>query len=331
MWHTTLGPFGDIVLSSRIRLARNVSGIPFGEKLTKENQKDIQNRCKAALSELKFIDLSKMNEVDRTSLSERHLISPKLSNNASNGSILINNDCSICVMIGEEDHIRIQSILPGLDLFNAFDKANEIDDLLEDKIDVAYDKDFGYLTACPTNTGTALRASVMMHLPSLTKSGSIGTIIHSLSKLGLCIRGIYGEGSESLGDIYQISNQITLGVNEEETIKKLEKIIKDLISKEMDLSKSLYSQNKFELEDKIMRSKGILENARIMTSSEAIKLIFEVRWGVNLGIIKDITHEKLLDAFYSSLPATLTKNHNLTSLKERDLKRCEVINRILSS
>lgn len=331
MWHTNLGPFGDIVLSSRIRLARNVSGIPFVKGITKESQKDIETMCKSALSELKFIDLSMMSEAERASLSERHLISPKLSNEAANGSILINNDCSICVMLFEEDHIRIQSILPGLDLFNALNAANEIDDLLEDKIDFAYDKDFGYLTACPTNTGTGLRASVMMHLPALTKSGSMNAIIHSLSKFGLCIRGIYGEGSESLGDIYQISNQITLGVSEEETIKKLEKIIKDLISKERDLSKSLYAENKFELEDKIMRSKGILENARIMTSSEAIKLISEVRWGINLGIIKDITHEKLLDAFYSSLPATLTKNHNLNSLKERDLKRCEVINRILNS
>ncbi len=331
MWYTKLGPQGDIVLSSRIRLARNLKSIPFTSKMTDENRLLIENQCKSALSELKFISLASMSQVERASLQELHLISPQLANSKSQGSILVNEDCSICIMLGEEDHIRIQAISPGFNLSTAFENANKIDDLLESTVDFAFDTQFGYLTACPTNTGTGLRASVMVHLPALTHSGGINSIIHSLSKLGLCVRGIYGEGSEALGDIYQISNQITLGVSEEDTIKKLAQVISELISKEKKAGRELYKNSRFELEDKIMRSKGLLQNARIMTSDEAMKLISQVRWGINLGIITDISHEKLLNAFYSVLPATLTKTYNLTSAGERDLKRGETLRTLLTA
>ena len=330
MWYTKLGPEGDIVLSTRIRLARNLKNIPFTSKMTDENRLLIENQCKSALSELKFISLSSMSQVERASLQELHLISPQLANSKSQGSILVNEDCSICVMLGEEDHIRIQAVSPGFNLSDAFKNANKIDDLLENTVDFAFDAQFGYLTACPTNTGTGLRASVMVHLPALTHSGGINSIIHSLSKLGLCVRGIYGEGSEALGDIYQISNQITLGVSEEDTIKKLEQVISELISKEKKAGRELYENNRFELEDKIMRSKGILQNARIMTSDEAMKLISQVRWGINLGIITNISHEKLFNTFYNVLPATLTKTYNLTSARERDLKRGEELRTLLT-
>ncbi|MBQ9737666.1 MAG: protein arginine kinase [Clostridia bacterium] len=330
MWYTKLGPEGDIVLSTRIRLARNLKSIPFTSKMTNENRLLIENQCKSALSELKFINLSSMSQVERASLQELHLISPQLANSKSQGSILVNEDCSICVMLGEEDHIRIQAVSPGFNLSSAFENANKIDDLLENTVDFAFDAQFGYLTACPTNTGTGLRASVMVHLPALTHSGRINSIIHSLSKLGLCVRGIYGEGSEALGDIYQISNQITLGVSEKDTIKKLEQVIFELISKERKAGNELYENNRFELEDKIMRSKGILQNARIMTSDEAMKLISQVRWGINLGIITNISHEKLFNTFYNILPATLTKTYNLTSARERDLKRGEELRTLLT-
>lgn len=330
MWYTKLGPEGDIVLSSRIRLARNLKNIPFPSNMTVENRLLIENQCKSALNDLKFISLTSMSQVERASLQELHLISPQLANSKSQGSILVNEDCSICVMLGEEDHIRIQAVSPGFNLSTAFENANKIDNLLEGTVDFAFDPQFGYLTACPTNTGTGLRASVMVHLPALTHSGGINSIIHSLSKLGLCVRGIYGEGSEALGDIYQISNQITLGVSEEDTIKKLEQVIFELISKEKKAGRELYENNRFELEDRIMRSKGILQNARIMTSDEAIKLISQVRWGINLGIITNISHEKLLNTFYNVLPATLTKTYNLTSARERDLKRGEELRTLLT-
>ncbi len=329
MWYKNTGPSGDIVLSSRIRLARNFQGISFGEKMSAEDKQFIETQTKAAL-DLKFIDLGVMSQIEKTALCEAHLISPEVASSSSHGSIFVNDDCSLCIMLGEEDHIRIQSFVSGFDLDKALEIANKVDDRLEEKIDFAYDSQFGYLTACPTNTGTGLRASVMVHLPALTHSGAINSIIRNLSKLGLCVRGIYGEGSEALGEIYQISNQVTLGVSEDETCEKLKQIINELIIKEKSASDELYKLSKFELEDKIMRAKGTLQNARIMTSSEAINLISLVRWGINLGIIKDISPRQLLDAFYESQPATLTKTYNLTTPLERDLKRSEVIRSILS-
>jgi protein arginine kinase len=219
---------------------------------------------------------------------------------------------------------------PGLDLKKCLDVANRIDDRLEEKVDFAYDANFGYLTCCPTNTGTGLRASVMVHLPALTESGNINSIIRSLSKLGLAVRGIYGEGSDALGNIYQISNQVTLGASEAETIEKLEQIINELITKERSAGLSIYENNKFRLKDRVMRAKGLLQNAYLITSAETMRLISDVRWGITLGIIDDINHEQLSEALYASLPANIAKTHNTASASERDLKRAEILRRMLA-
>ena len=330
MWYTNFGPSGDVVLSTRVRLARNIEKIPFGIKMTSENRLKVTDNCKAALPDLKFIDLAAMSDIEKASLRECHLISPELAESNNNCGILVNEDCTVSVMLGEEDHIRIQAMAPGLDIKKCLKTANEIDDRLEEKVDFAYDASFGYLTCCPTNTGTGLRASVMVHLPALTESGSISSIIRSLSKLGLTVRGIYGEGSEALGNIYQISNQVTLGVSEEETVEKLEQIITELIAKERSAGLSIYENNKFRLEDRVMRAKGLLQNAYLMTSAEAMRLISDVRWGITLGIINNINHEQLSKALYASLPANITKTHNTASLAERDLKRAEILRTMLS-
>lgn len=323
MWYTKFGPSGDIVLSTRVRLARNFANIPFGQNMSREDYMSIKDTCKNALPDLKLVDLSALPQTDRTALCECHIISPELAAK-DNGAILVNDDCSTSIMIGEEDHIRIQVLEPGFSLDKCLMRANELDDRLESKIDFAFDSQFGYLTTCPTNVGTGLRASVMMHLPALCEKGLIGSIAHSLSKLGLCIRGIYGEGSKALGNIFQISNQVTLGVSEEETIEKLEQIITELINKERTASLSVYNQNKFSLEDRIMRSKGILQNARIMSSEEAMSLLSDLRWGINLGIVDCINHEQLSSALYSTLPGSITKTYNLSTPQERDLKRAEI-------
>lgn len=331
MWYTKFGPSGDVVLSSRIRLARNIADIPFVSRMNKEHESEVINRCKAAMPEMTYIDFSSMTKTEVLALSESHLVSPEMTENKRQCGILTNNDCSECIMLNEEDHIRIQAMAPGLNLELCLSNANRLDDRLEGAIDYGYHKDFGYLTACPTNVGTGMRASAMMHLPALTKLGKMESIIRSLSKLGITVRGFYGEGSKAFGDIYQISNQITLGVSEEDTIDKLTQVIGDIIEKERTLSQKLYARDKFTFEDKIMRSYGILTNARILTSGETVNLISDVRWGINLGIIKNIDLETLSEVFYDVLPATITKNHNLTTALERDLKRAELIGEKLNS
>ncbi len=325
MWYTKFGPSGDIVLSSRVRLARNIEGIPFGTKISKAQETEVINLCKNALSDMKYIDFSILTKAERQSLTECHLSSLEMIENNHQCGLLTNNDCTMSIMINEEDHIRIQAMAPGLDLDSCLKSANQLDDKLEQTVNYGFHKDFGYLTCCPTNVGTGMRASVMVHLPALSESGRMESIIRSISKLGLTVRGLYGEGSRAYGNIYQISNQVTLGASEEEIIEKLNQITMDIIEKERSLGQNLYKQDKFRLEDKIMRSYGILTNARILSSGEAINLISDVRWGINLGIIKNINLETLSKGFYDTLPATITKNHNLSTALERDLKRAEIL------
>lgn len=325
MWYTKYGPSGDIVFSSRVRLARNIADIPFGTAMTPEQQALVIDKAKAALPHMKFIDFSAMSHLQRQALCECHLTSPEMIENKKRCGILTNESCTECIMLNEEDHIRIQAMAPGFDPYACLDAANRLDDELEKAVDYGFHKDFGYLTCCPTNVGTGMRASVMMHLPALSSTGRLEVIIRSLSKLGVTVRGLYGEGSRAQGNIYQISNQVTLGSTEEETIEKLTHLVNDIIEKERTLGQNLYSQDKFRFEDKIMRSYGILTNARILSSAETANLLSDVRWGVNLGIIKNVNPEVLTKVFYDSLPATIVKNHNLTTALERDLKRAELV------
>ncbi len=329
MWYTKFGPSGDIVLSSRVRLARNIADLPFGNAMTTQQQTEVLDKVREALPDMRFIDFSAMSAVQRQALCECHLTSPEMIENKRQCGILTNESCTECIMLNEEDHIRIQAMAPGFDLSACLDAANHLDDQLEKSVDYGFHKDFGYLTCCPTNVGTGMRASVMLHLPSLSSTGRMEAIIRSLSKLGVTVRGLYGEGSKAQGNIYQISNQVTLGSSEEETIEKLTRLITDIIEKERTLGQNLYSQDKFRFEDRIMRSYGILTNARILSSAETANLLSDVRWGINLGIIKDINMETLTKVFYDTLPATIIKNHNLTTALERDLKRAELVNEAL--
>lgn len=324
MWYTEFGTSGDVVLSSRVRLARNIAKIPFGAKRTPQTDAEVIEKCKKALPKLKYIDFSVMTEVEKSALSECHLISPEMAASTESCGLLTNDDCTLCIMLCEEDHIRIQAMRAGFDLDACLKAANETDDSLEASLDLAFDKQLGYLTCCPTNIGTGLRASVMVHLPALTRNGNMESIIRSLSKLGITVRGFYGEGSRALGNIYQISNQVTLGVSETESIDKLKQIINEIIEKERKMSRSLYEQNKFRLEDSVMRAFGTLTNARILSSDEAMKLVSDVRWGINLGILKNINLEALSRVWYNTLPANLTKTYNTANATERDLKRAEL-------
>lgn len=324
MWYTKFGQSGDVVLSSRVRLARNLKEVPFGAKMTEKAENKVISECRKALPDLRYIDFSVMTDTEKQALAETHLVSPDMVQNRHKCGILTNNDCSLSIMLNEEDHIRIQAMRPGLDLKACLDAANQIDDKLEENLDIAFDEKLGYLTCCPTNLGTGLRASAMLHLPALTETGNMERLIRSLSKLGLTVRGIYGEGSKALGNIYQISNQITLGVTEDETLEKLDRIICDIVEKERSISRELYTKNTFRLEDRLQRAYGTLTNARLLSSDETMSLVSDVRWGVNLGIIKNVNLEALSAVWYSTLPASITKAHNTQNPTERDLKRAEL-------
>ena len=333
MWYTESGKDGDVVLSTRVRLARNIKGIPFPRKATPQQQEQVINICKEAIFDsdikLNYIDINGMKDYERQAIAEGHLISPQMVEGSIKRGLLLSDDSSVSVLINEEDHLRIQCMAPGFELSKCFTLAGRIDDSLESTADFAFDNQFGYLTCCPTNVGTGMRASVMVHLPALTISGGINSVIDSLSQLGMTVRGIFGEGSKATGDIYQISNQTTLGETEENILERFEQIITDVMNKERELREKIYNSDKYRIEDKLMRSFGILTNAVILSSAEAMPRLSDVRFAIELGIINDIPLNKLNTAIYAILPANIMKNYNIIDSGERDLKRAEIIKELL--
>ncbi len=334
MWYTESGKDGDVVLSSRIRLARNIKGIPFPKRADKEAQKKVIELCRAAAEEsdekLSYIDIGTMKDYERQAIAECHLISPQMMDDSIERGVLLSDDSSISILVNEEDHLRIQCMAAGFNIDECFERANKIDDMIEQSVDYAFDSTFGYLTCCPTNMGTGMRASVMVHLPALTMSGNINNIIDSLSQLGMTVRGIFGEGSKATGHIYQISNQLTLGETEENILERFVQVIGEVIGKERELRERIYNSDKYRVKDKLLRSFGVLINAVLLTSAEAMNRLSDVRFAVELGIIKNIDYKQLNTAIYAILPANIVKNHNLTDATERDLKRAELIKEILT-
>ncbi len=326
------GPEFDIAVSSRVRLARNFADIPFSARMNTKHQADLIKRMQEIMSgftvygKLMFADMNTMHPVDRISLMERHLISPELADSKENSGAFINENENVSIMVNEEDHLRVQSIFPGIQLEKANKVCDEIDSLIAEKADYAFDDKYGYLTSCPTNIGTGMRASVMLHLPALVMTGYMKSILESCNKVGVTVRGIYGENSEAVGDMFQVSNQITLGRKEEETIASIDGICKQVIDREKALRLQLYKKNLYKFEDKIFRSYGILKNARVLSAQECFKLLSDVRLGVSMGIIKDIDIVTLNETMVLSQPATLQKiAGNQLEQDERDIKRAELI------
>lgn len=334
MWYNEYGTDGDVVLSTRVRLARNISGMPFPPYSNEKQQTEVIEKCKAALMnrdnekfsamQFKYISLEDMKPYEKQAIAECHLISPQMINNDRRRGLILSGDSRISVMINEEDHLRIQCMDAGFEPDKCFEMIGGIDDYIEEKLDYAFDKDFGYLTCCPTNVGTGLRVSVMVHLPGYVLTGKFGELSASLSQLGLTVRGIYGEGSEGIGNIFQISNQVTLGLAEDEIVERLKQIISEVISNERELRQLLHKNDKYRIEDRIMRSYGILKSAVILSSNESMKRLSDVRLGVALGIITDVKYETLNEVTYLTLPANIVKNYNMTNEFSRDLKRAEV-------
>ncbi|NLM44410.1 MAG: protein arginine kinase, partial [Clostridiales bacterium] len=232
--------------------------------------------------------------------------------------------------INEEDHIRIQSILPGFQMKNAWDIGNEVDDLLEETLDYTYDEKLGYLTCCPTNVGTGMRASSMVHLPALNMIGNISKILQTVTQIGLTIRGMYGEGTEFQGNLFQISNQITLGLSEDEIVENINAVTTQIVEKEREARNLLMNNNRIQLEDRVWRALGILRNARVITSQEAMKLLSDVRLGMDLNIIKNLTATQLNEIMIETQPANVQKyaGEELTP-EARDIIRAEIIRKKL--
>ena len=322
------GNEGDIVLSTRVRLARNLTEYPFPGRLDESQKKDIANLVNNILSQektfdLDFIDMSALSPAETVSLAEKHLISPEFACDTLGRSLLLSKDEDISIMICEEDHIRIQTVYPGLSLSEAFETALKIDEILENEISYAFDENLGYFTQCPTNIGTALRASVMLHLPALSKKGAMQRLSTTVAKLGLTLRGSYGEGSEISGDIYQLSNQVTLGISEEAAITNLNSIAMQIIAQEKQTRALLVKDEDYL--DRIYRAYGILKSAYKLTSKELMNLISYVRVGVSEGIL-DIPTEKLRSLTVLLQPATLNASSGkILTQTERDILRSQKV------
>ena len=332
-WYTQHGKNSDVIITSRIRLARNISGIPFNSRLNAEEQKQIKERVKSAICDsntpyaktLKFIDMNDVPENECYAMVERHIISPEFAQNRQNKAIIISEDESVCVMIGEEDHIRIQVLYSGLELEKAYDIAERIDSFLGDTLHFAFDEKLGYLTQCPTNLGTGLRASVMLHLPLLESTREISLIADSVSKIGFTVRGMYGEGTESAASLYKLSNQITLGISERDALKNLTAITMQIVEKELSLRNSA---NRTLLEDKICRAYGILKNARVISTKEMMQLTSMIKLGISMGII-DIDSSVPIRILIECQPHSLMRKCGICDADERDINRAITIRNLL--
>ncbi len=331
-WLSGEGPDSFAVLSSRIRLARNVSEFPFPPAAGTDVREKIIEYVSAAFDKLQalkngsFYRSADIDPMDQKFLVERHLISPEFMRGGLGRGLYIDNLEKISIMINEEDHLRLQVISSGMSLADCWNGVNKIESDLAGIIEFDFDDVFGYLTSCPTNVGTGLRASLLIHLPALVLTRKIDDLITSISKVGLMVRGFYGEGTEVLGNLFQISNQTTLGRTEEEIIDSLAKVSKQILENEKNAQETLLTDAVNEIEDKVWRSYGILNNARVLNSTEVMNLLSLLRLGVSLELIDKITYNELNELMIMTQPAHLQKlvgrEMNIT---ERDMIRADLV------
>ncbi len=326
----------NIVMQTRIRLARNLKKYPFPIRLNTAGKNEVAEEiikavknCNSPLSkQLDVLYVKDLTEPQRISLVEQHLASPEFMSDSAGRALILSKDKTMSIMINEEDHIRLQILYKDLSLEQAYDTADKLDTLLDENLDFAFDEKLGYLTQCPTNLGTGMRASVMLHLPALKSGKAIGRIAGNLSKLGLTIRGAYGEGTEPEGAMYQLSNQVTLGISEKAAIENLKNIAQQLVTQELQAEKRMCES--LETQDKISRSLGILRSAKLISCKEALELLSNVRFGINSGIIEDIDLNTVDELITEIQPATMMVNKNeKISPRERDILRAEILNRRL--
>lgn len=329
-WIKEKGPQNEIVISSRIRLARNIKDTPFPMILDMDEAGNIIETVGAAIDKFReeeflLYKMDKINEGDKQMFIERHLISPDLSK-SDKAAVYVGKDEIVSIMVNEEDHLRIQTLLPGLQVDSAWEISDKMDNNLEKELDYAYDEKLGYLTCCPTNVGTGIRVSTMVHLPALNFIGNISEILQTLTRIGLTLRGLYGEGTDFLGNLFQISNQVTLGRTEEEIVENIKGVTSQIIQKEKEAREVILNNNRIKLEDKIWRSYGTLKNAKLLSSQECMKLLSDIRLGVDLGILDYIEIPVLNEIMIETQPASIQKySEKKLSPEGRDILRAEYI------
>ena len=337
-WVKAIGEDADIIMSTRVRLARNLNGYRFPIRFIEDEARLINDQVMQALLSINdnkmhfsYFPIKDLPAMQRQVLVEKHLISPNLANSDEYSAVYLTEDESVSVMVNEEDHIRIQVLTPGLKLKETFKKAIDVDHFLAQTLNYAYDEQFGFLTSCPTNVGTGLRASVMLHLPALTMMKKMNQMIQTLARLGMVVRGIYGEGSDNLGNIYQISNQITLGKSEREILDDLESIVQQIIEQERLARTQLFARAPISLEDRLFRSLGTLMYAKVLTSEEAAACLSNVRLGVDLGIIENISLHQLNECMLLIQPGFIQQQANASlEAAERDIFRAKLIQQKLT-
>jgi len=320
------------VISSRVRLARNLRHFPFPAKSNSGEQAELTDHLKRKIAEAKlardmsFIDLYDLANVDRQYLVERHLISRELADGNHKRGVAIGSHETVSIMVNEEDHLRIQVLRSGFQLKSTWEKVDKLDSALEKLVDYAFSPQLGYLCSCPTNAGTGLRASVMLHLPALVITKQIEKVFHAVVRISLAVRGLYGEGTQASGDFYQISNQVTLGKSEQEIIENIAGVVPQIIRYERKTREAMLMDNRKMLEDRVWRAYGMLKNAHIISSEETLHHLSAIRLGVNLDLIKDIEIQSVNELFIATQPAHLQKlEKRELSAPERDVKRASLI------
>lgn len=328
-WMRASGPEHDIVLSSRVRIARNLANTPFPNLATAKQTEAVLQAVQDAASRfgnLEWVNLQDLSAQEKQVLVEKHLISPNLAANDRPSAVVLSPDESISIMVNEEDHLRIQCLAPGLQVEEAYAQANRLDDALEETLTYAFDSRRGYLTSCPTNVGTGIRASVMLHLPALVITQQIKRIVPAITQVGLTVRGIYGEGSDATGNLFQVSNQLTLGQTEQEIIESLLSIVTQLIDHEREARLMLLRESELRMRDKAQRAYGILTHAVVMDSKEAASRLSDLRLGVDLGLIEGVSPDVFQELVVMTQPAFLQQYYKeKLSPEERDVRRAELI------
>jgi protein arginine kinase len=337
-WLRGSGPESDVVVSSRVRLARNLRRFPFLTVASLPVRAEIERFVRPRLEDarlprrLSYWSLTEISPVERTLLVERHLISREHAQQEGERGVAVGGDESISIMVNEEDHLRLQTIRSGLQVEEAYEEVDRMDTALEGSLNFAFHPKFGYLTACPTNAGTGLRISVMMHLPGVVLAKQMDKVLQTLQSLRLAVRGFYGEGTQPLGDFYQVSNQITLGKSERDIVAELRKVVPEIIKFERGWRHKLLEDEPRRVEDKVWRAYGVLRHARRMTSEEATELLSVVRLGIHGGILPGLALKTVNDLCLSTQPGHLQKaERRVLDPDERDVARADYIRRKLEA
>ncbi len=326
------GPSVPIILSTRLRLARNLADCPFPGWAKETQRRDTLSQCKAALQGMDILKgayllkMSDLSELEKQVLVERHLISKELSSSTEGSAVIISKDGSCAVMINEEDHLRIQILQGGIHLKKIWKIIDQLDTKLEERLNYAFSSELGYLTACPTNVGTAMRASAMLHLPGLVLAGLMEKVIRAINQLGMTVRGLLGEGSDSTGSIFQVSNQQTLGESEEEIIKKLTSVLQTVIEQEENARARLIEEPPLKIADKLGRAYGVLQNSYIISSTEAMSALSLMRLAVDLNILPEEERSQIDRLFIQCQPAHIQfATENAVDSNERDHYRSSLL------